>query len=215
MATMRSCFWQRSVAGRKKIMKKSFLFTMAAILAFAFAGCATTSGASSSSSSSSSSSNASSGSSTAKKALVNAITEAGKNTWYKKTSGNYVYYILYSDSAVTSGVRSDVTINKGLTILATTSSANPINGLTSTTFAVKSFGQTATESADGTSQTFTLNDGAWSYFYTKNSSSMTALSSLPDQLKAANSSKYSNVTHLSTVKINWKQILVNYLEGSL
>lgn len=213
MATMKNCFWQSSVAGRKIFMKKSFLFAMTALAALAFAGCATTSGASSSSTKTSSGS--SSGSSTAKKVLVNALTEAGKNTWYKKTSGNYVYYILYSDSAVTSGVRSDVTINKGLTILVTTSSANPINGLASTTFAVKSFGQTATESDGTSSQTFTLNDGAWTYFYTKNASTMTALSSLPDQLKVSNSSRYTNVTHLSTVNLNWKQILVNYLEGSL
>lgn len=213
---IKNCFSQHSVAGRNIFMKKSFLFAMAALAAFTFAGCATTSGTSSSSSSSTkTSSGSSSGSSTAKKALVNALTEAGKNTWYKKTSGNYVYYILYSDSAVTSGVRSDVTINKGLTILATTSSANPINGLTSTTFAVKSFGQTTTESDGTSSQTFTLNDGAWTYFYTKNSSTMTALSSLPDQLKASNSSRYTNVTHLSTVNLNWKQILVNYLEGTL
>lgn len=194
-------------------MKKSFLFAMAALATLAFAGCATTSGASSSSTKTSSGS--SSGSSTAKKVLVNALTEAGKNTWFKKTSGNYVYYILYSDSAVTSGVRSDVTINKGLTILVTTSSANPINGLTSSTFAVKSFGQTATESDGASSQTFTLNDGAWTYFYTKNSSTITALSSLPDQLKASNSSRYTNVTQLSTVNLNWKQVLLNYLEGTL
>lgn len=199
-------------------MKKSFLFAMAAVAALAFVGCATTSGttsSSSSSSASSSSSSSSSGTTTAKQTAINALTGAGKNTWYKKTSGNYVYYILYSDSSVTSGVRSDVAINKGLTILATTSSANPINGLTSTTFAVKSFGQTTTESDGTSSQTFTLNDGAWSYFYAKNSSTMTALSSLPDQLKAANSSKYTNVTHLSTVNLNWKQVLVNYLEGTL
>lgn len=194
-------------------MKKSFLFAMAAVAALAFAGCATTSGTTSSSTKSSS--GTSSGTSTAKQALVNALTDAGKGTWFKKESGSYVYYILYSDSAVTSGVRSDVTINKGLTILATTNFDNAVSGLTNKTFAVKSFGQTATESDGTSSQTFTLNDASWSYFYAKNSSTMTALSSLPDQLKAANSSKYTNITNLSTLNFNWKQVLVNYLEGTL
>ena len=190
-------------------MKKSILAAFAAVLAFALAGCATSSGASSSSS------NSSGSGSTVKQAAINALTGAGKNVWYKTVNGNYVYYILYSDHAVTSGVRSDVAINKGLTILVTTSSANPVNGLASNTFAVKSFGQTSTESSNGSSQTFTLNDGTWSYFYAKNSASMTAVSGLPAQLRSANASRYTNVTALTANSFDWKQILLNYLEGSL
>lgn len=199
-------------------MKKSLYLAVAALAALALSSCATTSGAASSSSgfSGKNQNEPSSGlSETTKKAAINALTGAGKNTWFKKTSGNYVYYILYSDTSIASGVRSDVVINKGLTILATTSSENPVNGLTSKSFAVKSFGQTATESADGSSQTFTLNDGAWSYFYAKNSASMTALSSLPEQLKAENALRYTNATSLSAKDFNWKQILINYLEGTL
>lgn len=191
-------------------MKKALFLIAAAVFTFALSGCATTSGASSSQSASSSQNT-----DALKKTAVNALLGTGKNTWFKTVSGNYVYYILYSDSAVTSGIRSDVTINKGLTILVTTSSENPVNGLTSSTFVVKSFGQTATESADGSSQTFTLNDSAWSYFYTMNSAAMTALSSVPEQLKAANSSKYTNLAAFSAKDFNWKQVLVNYLAGSL
>lgn len=200
---------------RENIMKKSLLLVIAAIFAFAVTSCATTSSADSSSSSETASSKSTSDekSTTAKETAINALTGAGKNTWYKKVSGDYIYYILYSDSAVTSGVRSDVTINKGLTIVATTTSkTTTVNGLNSSNFAIKSFGQTTTESGNGSSQTFTLNDGAWSYFYTKNSESMTALSSLPDQLKSANASKYSILTG---VNFNWKQILIDYLEGTL
>ncbi len=188
-------------------MKKSILAAFAAVLAFALAGCATTSGASSS--------NSSGSGSTVKQAAINALTGAGKNVWYKTVNGNYVYYILYSDHAVTSGVRSDVAINKGLTILVTTSSANPVNGLASNTFAVKSFGQTSTESSNGSAQTFTLNDGTWSYFYAKNSALMTAVSGLPAQLRSANAARYTNVTSLTASSFDWKQILLNYLEGSL
>lgn len=201
-------------------MKKSLFVVFAALLAFVFASCATTSGATSESEKSSESSETASSektsseeaSKTAKQTALNALTGAGKNTWFKKTSkdGNIIYYILYSDTAVTSGVRSDVVINKGLTIVAT--SDKSADGLSENTFAVKSFGQTATESADGSSQTFTLNDGGWSYFYAKNSENMTALSSLPEQLKEENTSKYSILT---SQNFNWKQILIDYLEGTL
>lgn len=186
-------------------MKKSVLIVFAAVLSFVFCGCVSTSGASSSSSDSSA----------AKQTALNALTGAGKNVWYKKASGNYVYYVLYSDSAVTSGVRSDVTINKGLTVLVTASSENPVGSLAENAFAVKSFGQTATESSNGSSQTFTLNDGAWSYFYAKNSADMTAVSELPPQLRSSDASKYTNVTALSAESFDWKQLLLNYLEGSL
>lgn len=191
-------------------MKKS-LVLLAAALALALTSCATTSSASSSSSETASTESTSDEKSkTAKETAINALTGAGKNTWYKKVSGDIIYYILYSDSPVTKDVRSDVAVNKGLTIVAT--SEKSADGLSSDTFAVKSFGQTATESADGSSKTFTLNDGAWSYFYTKNSSTMTALSSLPEQLKASNASKYSILT---AENFNWKQVLIDYLEGTL
>ena len=191
-------------------MKKYLVLAAAAAFAFALTSCATTSNASSSSETSSSKSSSDEKTKTAKETAINVLTGAGKNTWYKKVSGDIIYYILYSDSAVTSGVRSDVAINKGLTIVATSEKA--ADGLSNDTFAVKSFGQTATESAAGSSKTFTLNDGAWSYFYTKNSSAMTALSSLPEQLKASNTSKYSILT---AENFNWKQILIDYLEGTL
>ncbi|MBQ0050588.1 MAG: hypothetical protein KBT11_00820 [Treponema sp.] len=143
------------------------------------------------------------------------ISGTGKNTWVKKENQNLTYYILYSDAPVTEGLRNDVTINKGLTIMVTTSSTNPINGLTSSTFAVKSFGNTATESANGTSSTFNLNEGTWTYFYMKNKAGFVGLEGLPAQLMAANTAAYTNVSNTEAATFNWKQVLADYIEGKL
>lgn len=197
------------------IKMKKFIISLAAALLVALTstGCVSTS--KTSSSSGTQSADGKTNTQVAAKRAYDVLTGAGVNTWLKKENKNLTYYILYSDSAVTSNVRSDVTINKGLTIMVTTTSDSPIGGLTSSTFAVKSFGSTATESSDGSSQTFTLNDGAFSYYYSKNEQKFTALSELPAQLKAENTSRYTNVTKTTAADFNWKQILIDYLAGTL
>lgn len=196
-------------------MKKFIISLTAAVLvALTSTGCVSTSNASNPSGSAQSTDGKTKTQVAAKRAY-DVLTGAGVNTWLKKENKNLTYYILYSDSAVTSNVRSDVTINKGLTIMVTTTSDSAIDGLTSSTFAIKSFGSTATESSGGSSQTFTLNDGAFSYYYSKNEQKFTALSGLPAQLKAENASRYTNVTKTTAADFNWKQILIDYLAGTL
>ena len=168
-------------------MKKSFkLISALLVLACAFmaTSCLTTSGSSSSSSSSSSFS-------------------APADTWcktqlnYSKDGSSAVFdvYFIYSANGVSSGIRSDVTVGSGLTVLVTSTSDTMVSGISNSTFAVKSFSS--------------VNSAAWSALYLKFFNDFEASKTTAAPAPLATGSSYSNVTSIAT--LDWKTLLGNYI----
>ena len=161
----------------------------------------------------------------------------GKSTWQKKTvdykakdgdTTTLEVYLYYSDEAYTQNLRSDVTIDPGLTVIITASSDSQTSKLAQqlveNKYVMKHYEKGASlnddtaedvEDKDGIFR-MTVGDGSWRVIYTALlvSGNTVAQTETPEPIR--NGKKYSPIAYdTEEIKNNlsWKRLLIALLES--